>query len=1017
MKLFPHTMIRISGGPFGKMEALRLSRVPQISADIFKEQQKLVPIKQEISDGLYEFIPKVTDARLQKFLLNSRRDIFSGRNISEEKFNRMAPHLPEDLLEKVKQYRQVKETLRQLEEKGNELYPEDLAASRKRFQALVREDEKLQQGLLLGSQSLYNRIPSYLKRESRLKKKHFQVERGLTKYISRMYGKTSPFSTFTNLMMSDLSSFADSASGEKKFKPFMRIKDHQDPQVVYHIRINNYLYNYLKVLFTRNPNIYRHLYIRPNPTLQNNEDHYLFLTNSNNIEAFQRIPANPALEVFRILSSQKKEGIVYNDMVAEIIKNEYIDAPVEDLEAFINQLLEYGFMEFDFGVSGIDPDWDKGLRQKLQPVAAKVPLVKELLQVLESIRLLAEEYGRSDCTERIRLLEEAHRQFRDVCMKLHEDAGLPEEERLTPEERKKRQEEMQKEAGETEKEAQKEAEKETKKEDAEEDTEESEEEAPFKQFGSTLFNFTPEKMFYEDTSKDVTPSLEKGEMEAFTGCLHDLLQQMRFFEGHFDEREKMLFYFINKYGKDSEVDLMTFYEEYYRDFKKPEAMRQQGKTGDNIPEVPTIPALEEKTKKARDWTAAMTEQLAKNNARGVDEITVSLEDVKAVNRAVFGSSDTADTDCSYGCFVQFFVDSQPGKGENLKAMLNGSFGGFGKMLSRFLHIFRDDVTGDLRDWNSSLARDNQMLLENQDASFFNANLHPPLLPYEIHMPNGQNSLPPEQQVEVTDLKVKVDDSGKLLQLVHGPSSRQVHVFDLGFQGYRGRSQLFNLLEKFSSAEYLFANPINRAAANINAPTPEEAKEDTQPRIMIDPRVVYEDSIIMQRKAWSVPLELLPQRSPEDSDWDWFNKVNHWRMEQGLPEEVFIFVVDRAPAAPKKEEKKEENKEEKIQVDNKENNQEKIEEKVEEKTEEKKDDKKVEKRRTTPDDYKPQYINFNDPFLLNLLEKALKRVPERMRIVEMLPYSSQLLTLGSERHITEFVVHWYTYEEKNNREQE
>jgi hypothetical protein len=209
--------------------------------------------------------------------------------------------------------------------------------------------------------------------------------------------------------------------------------------------------------------------------------------------------------------------------------------------------------------------------------------------------------------------------------------------------------------------------------------------------------------------------------------------------------------------------------------------------------------------------------------------------------------------------------------------------------------------------------------------------------------------------------MEMDENGTQLQLIHTPTQKRVYVFDLGFQGHMGRSQLFQLLEKFTMAEYLFCHPMLSA---INSP---QMVKKGEPKIQKLPRVVYEDRIVLQRKTWYIPEELLPFRRPEESDWAWFYRVNEWRCQQGIPEEVFIFVIERSEMQ-------------------------KLEPEIQ--------------KKISRDDYKPQYISFKNPFLINLLEKLLKRVPNTLKIVEMLPNSQQLLHVGTNRYITEFVLQWY-----------
>ena len=152
----------------------------------------------------------------------------------------------------------------------------------------------------------------------------------------------------------------------------------------------------------------------------------------------------------------------------------------------------------------------------------------------------------------------------------------------------------------------------------------------------------------------------------------------------------------------------------------------------------------------------------------------------------------------------------------------------------------------------------------------------------------------------------------------------------------GRSQLFQLLEKFSKVEYLFPQPVlNSINQSVDTLITKEGERENDPKqveqgVVTYPRITYKDILILQRKNWSVPKTKLPIRQPMDSDWQYFKNVNIWRKELKMPDEVFVFVNNDRwggnidPELTKK---------------------------------------------LTRDDYKPQYINFNNPLMINLLEKT------------------------------------------------
>jgi hypothetical protein len=327
--------------------------------------------------------------------------------------------------------------------------------------------------------------------------------------------------------------------------------------------------------------------IRPNPTIQKTATHILFLTNSNNVEAFQRIPPSPILDLFLELIGEHAAGLTVRDFAKMIIDGEYIEADVEQIEAYIKQLVEYGFFEYNIGVSGIDPDWDVKLREQLAPLTAEFPLLGELSQVLERIRVYAMQYGEASVEERKQILTDAHTLFRAVCMKLHEAAGLPEDERKTPDERAAEARQKMKEAQEKAKAEAKEAKakkaenpdgsadgaveeikEETKEEKQSDDAdaasgEEGDEkkEEGFKHQSNTFFSYKPEQMYYEDSTLEVASAINADELHALATKLHTLQQTLWTFGGMRDEQDTMLHFFTEKYAKtlgdNAAVDMVT----------------------------------------------------------------------------------------------------------------------------------------------------------------------------------------------------------------------------------------------------------------------------------------------------------------------------------------------------------------------------------------------------------------------------------------------------------------------------
>jgi len=976
IRLFPHVLVRVAGGPFEELEKLSAPKSCELLEEIAARENELTKEKEALCDELHKLIGAAAKMKTKRDLINLRRDLFNERPLK-------MGDLPGPLRSRFSDYLKEQAEINSLQKKGETIFENELSESRKQLRKLA-QNETLRKGLILSSQSLLKRLDKYLETpDDKLGKSERNTEKSLLKYITRMYAKTSPFSTFTNLAMAELS---DDLPGGQLYSS--ETIDGQKPEVVSHIRLNNFLFQYLKGLLTKHAEIRRHFLLRPNPTLRNNGKEYLFLTNSNNVEAFQRIPANPVLEVFQHIASEKKSGVSLRNMIKTILENEYIDAPAEELEAYIIQLLEYGFLEYNLGCSGTDPDWDKKLRTVLGPIAKEITLVAELNSVLASVRKYSEAYGTATVEKRQEILIKAHKQFRSVCMKIHEDAGLPEEERKMPEElaaeaRQKYKEEK----------AKAKARNEQTEADPEQTAEEAQKDKEFKHESSTFFHFKPEQMFYEDTALEVQPRLKDVHFKSLVLSLHRALQGMKLFEGRLEEKDRMLHFFRKKYGNEpGGVELLRFYEDYYREVKKPQEEKEAEKLKaqweaqqDQKPgkkekpknkkiaekEIFPVPGIQMRVQQRQRWLKRFQATLKKstNGVQNSEQIKLFFDQVNRANANESNGGEPAQNGNSFGMFMQFY--QQPGEDGEAKLMgvLNASLAGFGKMLSRFLHIY-ERATDDTRKWNLALAGD-KLFLEDTDASYFNANLHPPLMPSEIWVPGGHNSLSPEQQVPVTDLQLSIDTGNSQLQLKHKATNQQMHVFDLGFQGHLGRSPLYRLLESFTKADYLGSYPLINGVNQFLSNGSKNKDAKSVSKIRLHPRIVYEEQIVLRRKTWFVPKPLLPFKEAGESDWHYFSRVNRWRLANGIPDEVFVFVNpnrDNQNAAAENPDAY---------------------------------------KKLGRDDYKPQYLCFKNPLLLIQFEKMLHRVPEVLKIEEMLPGSQELLKMSADRRVTESVVQWYT----------
>jgi hypothetical protein len=987
MRLFPYLLTRIGGGSFDQLCQVDHSPLTAEVQGLLALKAEKKCLKQHLCDHLRHCLQALPDQKSQNQVQNVRRDIYNERPVKPQALAHARLQLSEALLRELETYLVFAAGLEAAAQKAAASYEQVLLASRRQLQQLAR-DEYLQKGLVLSSQSLRNVLDDYSSQHPAcFRKKEFQIEQSLLKYLTRMYTKTSPFSTFNNLALGRPTSLpveairADAAT------------DANGP-VTGHIRLNNYLLRYLKELFTASRDVHRHLLVRPNPTVAEKDDHFIYLTNHHNVEAFQRIGASPVLSLLWQLARQHTAGIRFATLAEQA--GQYVEAPAENIEQYLRQLISYGFLEFDLEVSGTDPDWDLKLRATLHYLENKqVAHMAELSQTLRHIRQLADQYGQSPVEERQQILHEVYHAFRDTCMKLHEKAGLPEMERRTPEELQAEWRSQQQAAREK-KAAGQQAEEMVLVAEKEKAEAAGSGDKAFEHRSATYFGFKPEQLFYEDTVRQVALQLHEGKLQQLVQSLFDLLQELRFFRGDADERERMRHFFMHKYGSGARVSLLDFYEDFYREVKKPEAERlakglqealtQAGKAPehrlagmaagtenpqpknnqDNSPLSRDKYHDQEKRKKITAWMQGLAAGLGEKAAGPQQQADLPLDLIRQVNQAVAGSKQELIPVSSYGAFLQLYQEQDENGEWQMKGVLNAATAGYGKMISRFLHLFPEAVTQAVKTWNQELQGDHRLFIENCDASYFNANLHPALMPYEIRMPGGHNNLPADHQLPISDFEVTLNEPAGEVQLLHKPSGKQGYVFDLGFQGHTGRSQLFQLLDKFTHAEYLSVYPVV-SAVNTAAAGRQQESHPASERLTVLPRIVYENQLVLQRKTWYVPRQLIPLRQPGMSDWSYYLALNEWRKAQGMVDEVYVTISpNRQPTAGNPELTKKPGR----------------------------------------DDYKPQYIHFNDPLLVLLLEKLQTKTPSALKIEEMLPDSRHLLQINKQRFVTEFVVQWY-----------
>ena len=437
---------------------------------------------------------------------------------------------------------------------------------------------------------------------------------------------------------------------------------------------------------------------------------------------------------------------------------------------------------------------------------------------------------------------------------------------------------------------------------------------------------SPEQLIYEDVANDFEWNFDKKAVDKLINSLHDLLQEVHFLQGK--ERLQMTFFFKNYFGENAEISLLDFYEQYY-------------KIGKQIEET-QIPTIQAEARLLKLWVNEIGKLVSGKYQQG-EVLKLEVTDLQRINKKL-GIELIPLKNISLSCFAQFFEEEK-----ELKAVINGVSAGYGKMVGRFLKLMPDSFTEDLRSANLHLRQANKRQVENIDASFFNANLHPLFFDLEIGTPNGQNQLSESKQVRVSDLKVRCEND----KLVLWESSRKtkIEVLDLGIQAQKGRSPLYQLLSNFSpivpDIQY-FREAIEQGITQVTAD------------FRYYPQVDFSNLTLLRERFIILDLAFLGNKGKSAVKWQ---EVKKWCVERGIKSNFFLRKA----------------------VDN------------------------VHQKGLYKKAGKPIYFDINHLILLEAFFRLKASENDRYELIQTVPKVENILKIGGRKYFLEGIIQWYDYE--------
>jgi len=765
-----------------------------------------------------------------------RKAILKDRPIRDADVQLLSRELSPSELEGIHRYRAAAAAAASSTATYDALLDDALQETRKTFKTLAAR-ERFQTALAHASATLFLSAPGYLKNQPIGQARLEQLERGLLRFYSRMATKPTPFGRFCLVTAGETRRSAASAAG-------LRIEGSAEPRTS--VRLNKRLFPLLWELLLERPEVQSNLNVRLNPSLSIENGTIVFLALNNGSEQITRIGANaPLLAVLKVAERHCPCGVA--DLAAAVGSASDKVQDESAVRAYLGRLSETQLLSHVPVVQDQDAEWDVSLARRCSAVDDNV--LRMVAEHLSGARVRLDLFSQASAAERV-VVEREIREAINACFLVVGGRRIPDN--------------------------------------------------------------VP--IFYEDATADMTVTLgiDRSLAGAVAKAAEFSLQMSRLAWPREDMAALREMYDRSYPDTDKPIPLLRFFEVVYRAQK--EALRRQAEG--NAEPVNTTVGQERSTQSvsllasingARHQLREMIGVRMRENPEA-QEVAVSAADLDSVIKAV---PPITKGPISLSIFCNLLRPRLPTEGWRVMIPNGVSLPGFGKYFSRFLHLMRPAIAEGLG--AEFECEHTHVIAEISGDGHFNANLHPTYIKHQVRYP-VQRAANLRGAIDCRDLVVERDVTDPFtLVLRDTKTAAYVVPVDLGFQSIHLRPTLHQLLCKFQtpggssvplpSGLRRSSTVVGSISASPTVPTPirevpARASTDAElrERVAYRPRVVYENCVVIARRQWVVPCELLPGLAPSETSGASIRRVQDWQELLGIPGRVFIHVRPLAPYA-------------------------------------------------------------------------------------------------------------------------
>lgn len=706
----------------------------------------------------------------------------------------------------------------------------------------LSKNKQLLNGLQMTSHSLAERVQKIIKQlPPTLRKKEQQTARSLWQIVSRMAGKTSPFSSFTHL-------------GQEN-------DQEENPGVVDHrFRLNNILLGQLLELLRYHPPYFIKQKISLNYTAQQDGAEFLFLHNTRNVESVQRIENQPVINLI-ITFLKDKKSILFQELV-EVIQAE-VDATKREITDYIFTLTEYGLLVWELPIAPSADNWWEPLAANLRQFSED-PFCQNLEKILTVAGNILPEIENQTPTERGQTQQHYFTLFKNLWEENKHRIPLLNSEEVRAE--------------------------------------------GLKQITDTDFLLKPETVFYEDTRLGVKDFWSENNWKPLREKMATLSRFLLPLTPS-NTQDRLIDFYQKNFNQS--ISLWAFYQKWLRAAQAtPNAENTQNS----------------------EIALSLNNRVA-TLPRSASLIHLTPEFLRSLSPHLGPSQN-------FGSLVLPFQNA--GKDQ---LFLDTFVSANARLAGRFLPLFSEVETAAWRVFHQRQATDKRWI-ENQDYSFFNANVHPPLLPASLQIP-ALSIAGIDDGIPITELMVQMDKENSQLMLSY--KNQIVQILNLSLEATDNRSGLYQLLCQFEPV-VPSKNILLRAINELTSPS--------EQGVVKYPRVVYDQQIILQRSTWFFPKENLPFKAKGATTIAYQNLLLNWQKANHLPTQ-FYYTLNF--------------------------------------------DHRTTGLNIPRNEHKPQFFDIRNPLSIDLWHRDLKKVAHYLKIEEMLPLPEQLIEVDGVKRMVEALV--------------